>query len=277
MNSLNKDFFAKQKNISWFNQELIEKQTISVIGVGGIGTNIAFQLARLGVQKIILVDNDNIEPSNLNRQSLFSKDQIGKKKTDVAKDTINKIHNLNSEIIAYDIDIFQNWKDTIDIVRKSNFVLNGLDLPEIKRSLISIVCLNLKKPMIYAGTDPFSGFSGMILYQSSKNNEPCYECMQGVLVDVESDLLIQYSPKKITQYDTIEWKILDKKYVEPIQNSSTTIVTALFASTLAVTGFIKVILGQKFPHRIIFDLYNMEIEKFFLNQRSDCRICIEFQ
>jgi molybdopterin/thiamine biosynthesis adenylyltransferase len=267
----------KQKNISWFNQELIEKQTISVIGVGGIGTNIAFQLARLGVQKIILVDSDNIEPSNLNRQSLFSKDQIGKKKTDVAKDTINQIHNLNSEIITYDIDVFQNWKDTIDIVRKSDFVLNGLDLPEIKRSLISILCLNLKKPMIYAGTDPFSGFSGMIIYQSKKNYQPCYECMQGILTNLDSEILKQFSAGEIIQHNAIDWKILDENYKEPIRNSSTTIVTALFASTLAVTGFIKVILGQKFPHRIIFDLYNLEIEKFFLKQRSDCRICIEFQ
>ena len=266
-------FFSKQKNISWFNQDLIEKQAVSVIGVGGIGTNIAFQLARLGVQKILLVDKDIIEASNLNRQTLFSKDQIGEKKSIAAKKNLDQLHQINSEIVAYDFDVFQNWEKTIEIVRKSNFVLNGLDLPEIKRSLISTLCLNLKKPMVYAGTDPFSGFSGMILYQSSIIGEPCYECMQGVLTNIDLDLLKQFSIENITEHQSIDWNILDKNYKEPIHNTSTTIVTALIASTLAVTEWIKSIHNQKVPHRIIFDLYNLEIESFFLEPRIDCMMC----
>lgn len=79
MNDKNLNFFDRQEQISWFSQEKVASSTIALLGVGGIGTNIALLAARLGVKKIHLIDFDTVETSNLNRQTLYSKDDIEKK------------------------------------------------------------------------------------------------------------------------------------------------------------------------------------------------------
>ena len=89
------DYFSRQKEIAWFSQEQVSSLTISIFGVGGIGCNVALLTARLGFKKLILVDNDTIEASNLNRQTLYSKDDIGKNKVDVAKQILDKLDNLS--------------------------------------------------------------------------------------------------------------------------------------------------------------------------------------
>ncbi|MFX1259437.1 MAG: hypothetical protein ACFFAN_16405 [Promethearchaeota archaeon] len=53
--------------------------------------------------------------------------------------------------------------------------------------------------MIYSGTDLYSGYSGMVLYQASKGNEPCYECPQAILCSVEDKSLI----KKYSQHNIL--------------------------------------------------------------------------
>jgi molybdopterin/thiamine biosynthesis adenylyltransferase len=275
MNSDISNFFTRQEEISWFSQEKINSLTISILGIGGIGCNIALLAARLGIKKIILIDNDVIEASNLNRQTLYSKNDIGERKVSVAKKVLDDLDNLNSEIIVYDYDLFEDWQKSIEIIRESDIVMNGLDLPEIKRTLIGILCYELKKPMIYCGTDPHSGYSGMILFQSSKENEPCYECLQAILCSVEDiDIIKRFSRENILSFEKIDWKELEKKDYQQLEGGATIIITAMIASSLAVNTLIKSIHDQKCPQRIIFDLFTNNIENFFLEKREDCLVCV---
>ncbi|MGQ4873520.1 MAG: HesA/MoeB/ThiF family protein [Promethearchaeia archaeon] len=273
MTSLNLDYFKRQKEIPWFKQEVIEKKSVAILGVGGIGCNIALLLVRLGIKKLFLIDYDIIEPSNLNRQTLYSKTDIGKKKVIIAKDTLNRLDNLNTEIEVFDYDIFKDWKKTIDIVKKSNYILNALDLPEVKRSLIGILCLKLKKPMIYAGTDPNSGYSGMILFQQSSNDKPCYECLQAILDSLDKKLIEGYSLKNILNFEKIDWLKLEKPDFKMPTSGATTIVTAMFASVLACNLLIQDLHGFDVPNRIIFDLFSNSIEQYHLEKRENCVIC----
>ncbi len=268
------NFFSRQEKISWFSQEKVNSTTVSLLGIGGIGCNLALLVARLGVKKIILIDKDVIESSNLNRQTLYSKKDIGKKKVTAAKATLDNLDNLHSEIIAYDYDLFEDWQKTIDIIRDSDYVLNGLDLPEIKRSLIGILCQKLGKPMIYCGTDPHSGYSGMILFQASDNKQPCYECLQAILCSIEDQTLIKkYSKENILSFNKINWSELEKKDYKSLEGGATMVITAMIASSLAVNIFIKSIHGQKPSQRIIFDLYSNVIENYELMKREDCLVC----
>lgn len=86
-------------------------------------------------------------------------------------------------------------------------------------------------------------------------------------------LLEQYSIKNLMNHSSIDLQLFDKNAQKKIPNSSTTIATAIFSSTIAVNGLIKIIHNQKFPHRIIFDLYNLTIENYFIKPREDCKIC----
>lgn len=96
---VNLNFFntISDKNTSKYSyQEKLKNSHIVLFGMGGIGSNICFALAELGIGKITAVDFDVIESSNLNRQVLYDTPNIGRLKTEVAKERIN---NFNPEIV----------------------------------------------------------------------------------------------------------------------------------------------------------------------------------
>ena len=92
-----------QRNIQfWGNekQKILTESSILIAGVGGLGSAVADGLTRAGIGKLILVDNDNVEISNLNRQILFDRNDIGKTKVEVAKKKLQAI-NPNLEITTF--------------------------------------------------------------------------------------------------------------------------------------------------------------------------------
>lgn len=270
------NYFAKQEQISWFSQQKVSDLTVSILGIGGIGCNLALLATRLGIGKIHLIDYDIVEPSNLNRQSLFSKSDIGKTKSSCAKRALEQRDNISSKIYEYNYDIFEDWQRTISILNKSDIVLNGLDLPEIKRSILGILCYKMEKPMIYCGTDPHSGYSGMILVQTSNSEHPCYECLQAILTSVKQrQILKQYSVKNILEHDFVDWRKLESAKYQNLDSGATTIITAMSASTIAMNQLLHIIHEQPFSHRIIFDLYGDSIERYRLAKRGDCYVCGE--
>ena len=87
-----KDFSEKDFNF-------IQQQHVILIGVGGLGCPIAQYLISTGIKHLTLIDNDNIQLSNLNRQILYNQCDLGKKKVEVAKEKlllINKKNNINA-------------------------------------------------------------------------------------------------------------------------------------------------------------------------------------
>ena len=72
-------------------KEKIKHAVIGIAGCGGLGSNVAIALARIGVKKLVITDFDKVEPSNLNRQQFFISD-IGKNKTDALASFIKKIN-----------------------------------------------------------------------------------------------------------------------------------------------------------------------------------------
>ena len=66
------DPFDRSRRIEGWNQEKIENQVCLLLGTGGLGCSVAMGLARLGVGKLIMIDKDVVDVSNLNRQILFN-------------------------------------------------------------------------------------------------------------------------------------------------------------------------------------------------------------
>ena len=75
-------------------QKKIFNTSVCIIGCGGLGTSAAQYLVMSGIQKLILIDNDKISLSNLNRQTLFFEEDIGKSKVEVLKKNLLKINSL---------------------------------------------------------------------------------------------------------------------------------------------------------------------------------------
>lgn len=262
------EFFQRQIQIPNFNQEKLDLNVL-IAGLGGTGTHIALACVRLGITNLSIIDNDKIEASNLNRQILYQKKDIGEFKAEVGKKNLNE-NNLISNIQSFNLDIFQNWQEFLKLLENSDFLFCCLDLPVIKRLAVACACLYYGKPMIYAGIDVIHASSGMILYQPSLGN-PCYECLEACLPQLKLKDREIFNPRKIVELNRIE--------IEKIQKSSNIIASsnyfiASIISNLAVNVMIQHVQSQiKLPNRIIFDGYNWELKKFFLKRSKYCEIC----
>lgn len=98
------------RNIKFWGDEKQKKladSSIIIAGVGGLGCSVAEVLSRAGIGKLILIDKDEVEDSNLNRQILFDQNDIGKPKAEIAK---QKLQTINPEL---KIEVFQ--QDILDL------------------------------------------------------------------------------------------------------------------------------------------------------------------
>ena len=103
---------------------------ILVIGVGGVGGTALETLARSGFKKFLLIDCDKVDISNLNRQLLFTSDDVGKDKVIAAKERLLKI-NTDFDIETINVKIGDKSLDELDI-GKVDFVVDAIDFIEGK-------------------------------------------------------------------------------------------------------------------------------------------------
>ena len=157
------------KKIGIIGQKKIISSKVLVIGAGGLGCPLILYLAYSGVGNIGIVDHDIIEISNLSRQILFTKRDIGKKKVIVAKKIIKKINNKIT------VDIYKNkiGKNNIDKIGKNYpIICDGTDNFKT-RYLINDYCIKNKKILISAAINKFDG---QLFNFDFRNKSPCFRC-----------------------------------------------------------------------------------------------------
>ncbi len=125
--------------------EKLKNKTILVIGLGGVGGHAFESLIRSGIENIIVIDNDKIDITNLNRQTLAHQNTIGQYKTDIAKKLAYNI-NPNANIKTYQIFLDKNNIDEV-FSNKIDFVIDAIDTIETKKLIIK-TCLKEKTPFI---------------------------------------------------------------------------------------------------------------------------------
>lgn len=108
----------------------LQKSTVMVVGCGAVGSFAIEALARCGVGHLILIDFDNVEESNINRQLFASDSTIGKPKVDVAK---QRIHDINPDIIVDVYNMFFDENTNIDL--RPDFVIDAIDTVQSKIAL----------------------------------------------------------------------------------------------------------------------------------------------
>lgn len=121
--------------------EKIKSKTVLIIGLGGVGGYALEAIVRCGIGKVIIVDNDTVDITNLNRQIISLTTNIGFKKIDVAEE---RIKNINNNIKVVKIDEFIT-KENIEILFKEHidYVIDACDTIETKKQLIR-ECLKRK-------------------------------------------------------------------------------------------------------------------------------------
>ncbi|CDW91226.1 family protein [Stylonychia lemnae] len=167
------DPFDRQRRIQNWNQTKVEEQVCLLLGSGGLGCSVAMGLARLGVAKLIMIDKDVVDVSNLNRQILFDHEDVGKAKVFVARDKLLKNHLINKNMVieAYNFCALKEWQKIVELSKQSTVVFNMIDVGDYFDAAVQALCMKRNLPLILGGT-----FSQQITVDIFMPKESCLSC-----------------------------------------------------------------------------------------------------
>lgn len=151
--------------------EALKKGRVAIAGVGGLGSNVAISLARVGVGYIKIIDFDVVEPSNLNRQQYFIK-HIGMKKCEALKELLG---DINPFIEVESIDMMVKSDNIKDLFEDVDIVIEAFDGPENKAMIVREVLLQTQKPKIISASG-MAGYYSNNLIKTKKVNSRLYMC-----------------------------------------------------------------------------------------------------
>ncbi len=149
-------------------QKLLDAKVL-LLGAGGLGSPAALYLAAAGVGTLGIVDDDEVDVSNLQRQVIHSTDRIGVAKVDSAEHTI---HALNPDVNVQKYPVRLGPENIMDILPGYDIVVDGLDnFPT--RYLLNDATVRLQIPVVSAA---ILGFEGQLSVFKPYDG-PCYRCL----------------------------------------------------------------------------------------------------
>ena len=230
--------YQKQEILSYIGnkQKILENKTVSVVGLGAIGSNTANLLARAGLN-LNLIDRDVVELDNLQRQVLFDENDIGQPKAIQAK---KKLSLINSEIKISSTVTDLNHTN-INILQKSDIILDCTDNMET-RLLINDFALYNSIPWIYSAVLGVHAMTMNIV----PGKTPCFSCIF----------------KEQTS-------ITDNCDSVGVINTITTLIASIQS-----TEAIKILTDQEFNRDLLLlNIWELNIEKLKIKPNLNCKTC----
>ncbi|MBY9000106.1 MAG: HesA/MoeB/ThiF family protein [Candidatus Heimdallarchaeota archaeon] len=161
------DRYSRQQLIPGWNQETLSASTVVLVGVGAIGSYVGTILVSSGIGKLIIIDFDTIESSNLNRQLLYRDSDIGNSKSETAA---KRLKELNP---AIDIEFYHKKMEKVSVAvyEEADVIISCLDTFPGRR-WINSMAVRVKKPLVTGGMFAFLGNAQVIIpYETA-----CFEC-----------------------------------------------------------------------------------------------------
>lgn len=161
------------KEIGGAGQQRLRDATVAVVGAGGIGSPVIQYLAAAGIGRLRVIDDDRVELSNLQRQTLFGTPDIGLPKVTSAAVAVERLNaGVVVEPVARRID-----RDTAaDLLTGADVVVDGCD-NFATRLAVSDACTALSVPLVSAAVGQFEG--QLAVYRGWEAGAPCYRCLVG--------------------------------------------------------------------------------------------------
>lgn len=160
-------------------QQRFSASTVAICGLGGLGSHIAYALARAGVGTLILIDFDRVDLTNLNRQQ-YKADQIGQPKAQVLAENLREIAPY-LRLLPYQVRLQeQNLKE---LLSKADVICEAFDQPEEKSMLVNGVLEQLPEAVLVAASG-MAGLGSPNSIQTRKITPRFYLCGDGIS-DVE--------------------------------------------------------------------------------------------
>ena len=159
------EFQSKKEDLSrWSRQTILPEvgmdgqkkllnATVAIVGMGGLGCPAAQSLITAGVGKLILIDGDIVELSNLHRQPLYGVDDLNRLKVEVAKE---RLEQLNNKAVVVPIDKYFNEENGMSFIQDANVIIDATDNIQA-RQLIDKFSKEANVPMVYGGLFRYEG------------------------------------------------------------------------------------------------------------------------
>lgn len=250
-------------------QKKLTETTVAIIGIGGLGTHVIQQLAYLGIKNFILIDDEEIDETNLNRYVGAKPDDKGKQKTAVGKRIIKEIlPDANIETIPHPLQT----QKTFDALISADCIFGCLD-NEGARVLLNKLCCAYERPYFDLGTEIYpedQNFGGRVCI--SVDSEGCLDCFD--VLDREEAAFDLENPE--ARKDREELYGVNEK---ELQNSGPSVVSlnGIIAS-IAVTEFLAWITGLRSPKKLLTYMGKLGIVTFTPNRTNpDCYFCYELR
>lgn len=155
-------------------QQKLLASRVLIVGLGGLGSPAALYLAGAGVGTLVLADDDDVHVSNLQRQILFTSDDIAQPKTTAAR---ARLARLNPQIELIALKQRLGGKALLDEVAKADVVLDCTD-NMVTRQAINAACVALATPLITASA---VGLGGQLMVLTPPWEQGCYRCLWQML------------------------------------------------------------------------------------------------
>jgi len=150
-------------------QQKLADASALVVGCGGLGSPVLYYLTAMGIGHIGLCDGDTVSLKNLNRQILYTMDDIGKPKASTARE---RLIALNPELTVTVYDKFLDMELAEAIIPAYDIVVDCLDNFET-RFILNDACVAIGKPLVHAGLEEFNGQ----LMTITPGKGPCLRCL----------------------------------------------------------------------------------------------------
>jgi adenylyltransferase/sulfurtransferase len=217
-------------------QKMLASSSIAIVGCGALGSVTAELLARAGIGNITIIDHDVVELSNLQRQALYTEDDVSKPKASCLKSHLGRI-NSEVKVTAHDANL--NFENILTLLSGSDLVLDCTDNIDT-RLLINEFCVKTKLPWIHSAAVQEKGVIINFL-----PGGPCFKCV---------------FPKVAQQGSCEELGILN----------STSHITA----SIQVTEALKILLKKPAePDMLRIDSITHVIEKIKVKKLPSCNVC----
>lgn len=141
-------------------QERLGSAHVLILGAGALGTHVAWNLAAIGVGKITIVDFDRIEATNLNRQLMYTPEDVGQLKVDVLGKRIRQF-NPTIDVIPVNKRI-TSPDDIASMLGGTSLVIKAIDTPEESTAWLNEACVAAQIPYVNGGFLDFTGVVGPV-------------------------------------------------------------------------------------------------------------------
>ncbi|MFK7795484.1 MAG: ThiF family adenylyltransferase [Gammaproteobacteria bacterium] len=152
-------------------QQKLINASVLVLGAGGLGCPALSYLATAGIGQIVIVDPDVVDQSNMQRQILYTVEDIGRYKAEIAK---QKLHQFGTDVQITALIKIPDDKELLSLVSKADIVLDGTD-NFAARYKHNEACLKAKTPLISGAVIRFEG--QLTTFDHSQLDSPCYHCL----------------------------------------------------------------------------------------------------